>query len=56
MKTKKFEKKLTLNKKTVADLANSEMNKANGGGLVLPTLRKCTYSCEITNCDSNPCC
>jgi natural product precursor len=29
---KKVTKKLTLNKKTIADLENKEMRKANGGG------------------------
>jgi len=32
MKTKKFSKKLTLNKKTIADLINSEMKGVYGGG------------------------
>jgi len=31
MKTKKFSKKLTLNKKTVADLNSKEMKDAHGG-------------------------
>ncbi|MCX6579019.1 MAG: class I lanthipeptide [Candidatus Aminicenantes bacterium] len=32
MKTKKFDKKLALNKKTIADLSNGEMGKIQGGG------------------------
>jgi len=32
MKTKKFSKKLTLNKKTIADLNNGEMKNVHGGG------------------------
>lgn len=31
MKLKKFEKKLILNKKTIADLCNKEMKKVNAG-------------------------
>ena len=31
MKTKKFQKKLTLNKKTIVDLNNGEMKGAQGG-------------------------
>ena len=36
MKTKSFSKKLTLNKKTIANLRNDEMNGVHGG------LRPCT--------------
>jgi hypothetical protein len=31
MKTKKFNKKLVLNKSTIADLAGGQMNKVKGG-------------------------
>ena len=31
MKTKKFSKRLALNKKTIANLANAEMNAVKGG-------------------------
>jgi natural product precursor len=31
MKTKKFDKKLTLNKKTIVDLKNEELNSVKGG-------------------------
>jgi natural product precursor len=31
MKTKKYARKLTLNKKTIADLNSSEMKNAHGG-------------------------
>ena len=31
MKTKKFSKKLTLNKKTIANLKDKEMKEVNGG-------------------------
>jgi len=32
MKTKKVNKKLSLNKKTIANLGNNEMNGVHGGG------------------------
>lgn len=32
MKTKRFNNKLTLNKKTVANLSDAEMNRQRGGG------------------------
>jgi hypothetical protein len=35
MKTKKFSKKLVLNKKTVANLENGEMKKVQGGKTVV---------------------
>jgi natural product precursor len=64
MKTKKFEEKLTLNKKTIADLNSSEMNGLKGGQIIpdemsryytlcgCPT--KWEYSC-FTYCGSCPC-
>ncbi len=33
MKTKKFSKKLTLNKKTIANLENKKMNAIRGGAI-----------------------
>jgi len=53
MKTKKFEKKLVLNRKTIADLNNREMFTVNGGeetipGSKVPTRPLCT--CLETNC------
>lgn len=47
MKTKTFSKKLTLNKKTVADLRKKEMGKVHGGhdsspSCPLATACKCT--------------
>ena len=45
MKTKKINKRLTLNKKTIVNLANAEMNAAKGG-----------YETEIgAYCDSEIC-
>jgi hypothetical protein len=53
MKTKKFEKKLTLNKKTIADLSNSQLGIIKGAiqsfpGLTCPTVSLCI--CKITGC------
>jgi natural product precursor len=56
MKTKKFEKKLSLNKKTIADLDSKEMGAVKGGyKLTIPT---CIITCTRlgTICNSNPCC
>jgi natural product precursor len=41
MKPKKFEKKLALNKKSVANLNDRELNNVRGGA---------TYTCYVTNC------
>jgi natural product precursor len=46
MSTKKFHKKLTLNKKTVSNLDSSEMNKLNGGYLT-----NVGDTCPITVCE-----
>ena len=53
MKTKKFSKKLSLNKATVADLNNSQMKAAHGGApwTSLDILNKC-----YTRCDTGICC
>ena len=45
MKLKKFEKKLALNKKTIADLGDSELGKVKGG--IWPTF-------PLTNCCPEP--
>lgn len=52
MKTKKFEKKLYLNKKTIADLNSKEMSYVNGGNLTPTTL---TYyvGCIRTRINTN---
>lgn len=71
MKQKKIIKKLSLNKKTIAHLNNTEMRYANGGGPVTdkcpithpyycPTVETCENSCGGTACESvctsDPCC
>lgn len=61
MKTKKFNKKLGLNKKTIAELGDSSMGNVNGGGTILetncvqcPTLINCTRG--VTVCETiSPC-
>jgi natural product precursor len=50
MKPKKFEKKLTLNKKTISALQNREMNEVHGGKTGGPT------ACYGTYCASTPYC
>jgi natural product precursor len=48
MKSKKFEKKLTLNKKTIANLKNEEMKKLQGGIWKSMRITACTCgSCPI---------
>lgn len=55
MKTKIFEKKLNLNKKTIANLKPGEMAQANGGGSLDPNpytiltgcTDECTNSCVV---------
>jgi hypothetical protein len=41
MKTKRFDKKLVLNKTTIADLSNLEMNAVQGGTTLLCTHFTC---------------
>jgi hypothetical protein len=61
MKPKKVEKKLFLNKKTVADLNNQQMNRLRGGIPTTGTGEVCcpseTCSCEtcFTDCNQNTC-
>jgi hypothetical protein len=52
MKTKKFEKKLVLNKKTVSDLNPTQMSDAQGGISGLPTCAACTqpHTCQTLCC------
>jgi natural product precursor len=45
MKTKKFEKKLSLNKKTIANLNNGDMKHLQGG--IKPTGCTCPF-CRVT--------
>lgn len=56
MKPKLFHTKLVLNKKTISNLDNGEMNALQGGG----TRTFCAYSdddvsCYIISCDLNKC-
>jgi hypothetical protein len=46
MKSKTFRKKLTLNKKTIADLNMGKMNKVYGG--ILESYNQTACTCEIT--------
>jgi hypothetical protein len=41
MKTKRFDKKLAFNKKTIADLNNLEMNAVQGGTIITCTIVTC---------------
>jgi hypothetical protein len=50
MKTKKFNKKLTLNKATIADLHNGEMGKIQGG-FDNTNVSKCLACLETTYSD-----
>lgn len=56
MKTKKFNKKLTLNKTTVSDLTDKEMLSAKGGDSQWYPGCWSTHTCYIVNCDSNLSC
>ena len=49
MKTKKFSKKLSLNKKTIADLDNGKMKGVYGG--VLQSVNTDCASCFYTGCN-----
>jgi len=53
MKTKNFDKKLTLNKKTIAHLGNGEMNSLLAGGSVKPDacLQQTDIICAFTDDD-----
>jgi hypothetical protein len=44
MKSKVFVKKLTLNKKTIANLKNGDMREVYGGKDMYPTLYSCVCS------------
>jgi natural product precursor len=54
MKSKTFNKKLSLNKKTVVNLEGKEMTEVLGGDV----WSKLVWSCSncVTRCGSNPCC
>jgi natural product precursor len=53
MKTKKFAKKLALNKRTIASLNNGEMNKVLGG--TTDPHRTCGCPLDTANCTPNTC-
>jgi natural product precursor len=52
MKPKKFDKKLTLNKKTISNLANGEMNDVYGGRP--HTYQPCTNGTACVTCTCDP--
>ncbi|HLP47074.1 MAG TPA: class I lanthipeptide [Candidatus Kapabacteria bacterium] len=52
MKTKRFNKKLVLNKKTIADLSNFEMGKIQGGLITTSRLGTC-FETICTRCETN---
>lgn len=54
MKTEKFAKKLSLNKKTIADLGNGEMKVIQGGKENTVPWSNCylCYTAPWTNCDA----
>lgn len=52
MRPKKFDRKLVLNKKTIARLNEEEVKRVRGGKPA-----PLTYTCNwVTVCGSNPCC
>lgn len=57
MTTKRFIKKLVLNKETVSNLAGNDMVLARaGGGTLLQTGLPCTHTCPLTEgyeCETN---
>jgi hypothetical protein len=58
MKAKKFDKKLSLNKKTISDLNISEMGNIQGGlpsGATCPNCPITTYSRCLTVCGGPYC-
>ena len=60
MKSVKFNKKLVLNKKTIVDLNDKEMNSANGGTGQTIWLTNCGYCtvpewCSVAMCTDEDC-
>ena len=53
MKTKKFNKKLVFNKKTIADLSNFEMGKIQGGFVIISTQLGTCFETICTRCETN---
>jgi len=59
MKPKKIEKKLTLNKKTISNLRNREMNDVHGGSGTQPGCSPCAptrTTLDLTRHPGYPCC
>jgi natural product precursor len=54
MKTRRFNKKLTLNKKTIVNLDRSEMKDLYGGDILSTHIATCSRC--VTVCGSDPCC
>ena len=52
MKAKKFEKKLELNKKTIADLSNREMGEVQGGLASGFTCPNCPPPLTVSRCET----
>jgi hypothetical protein len=50
MKSKKFEKKLALNKKTIADLSNGQLKQVKGGCMSAGETSCQTYTCFTDGC------
>jgi natural product precursor len=48
MKVKSFDKKLSLNKKTIAHLEVEDLDRVKGGGITF-------YSCQYTQCQETRC-
>ena len=46
MKTEKFSKRLVINKTTVANLSENEMDGAKGGGTDIPSVCATQVTCE----------
>jgi len=64
MNTKKVVKKLSLSKKTIANLSQNTMDEAKGGKLPVPTFNSdlytvcyCSwvYSCDVATCNPSWC-
>jgi hypothetical protein len=56
MKTKKFKKKLQLNKKTVVDLNGPEMNGVHGGAECDSIKSSCIFTLCGGSCAETACC
>lgn len=50
MRSKKFNKKLSLKKNTVSNLNVRKMAQAKGGGVAPSIATDCVYSCYYTKC------